>query len=210
MQSNTAAIENQDINLANISVENRKSDPFATVDGQHIGHDGFVVPRSFDEFHERFPGYVRDWVNRHADRSTPKEDIEDWTQDLLIHMRYLPANSKHRKAGKQDIVETFDPVKHHGANAARFFNYINLCLGNKFSTMRSGRLKNPLCRPGNLCLTAAWEDANRDQADDEFCQALGAPAEKMSTPRKTTRREASGRGVLGVRETQRFKRVASD
>jgi len=169
MRSNTAAVENQNINFASLPVENRKSDPFTVVDGRYVGHDGFVVPKDFDEFHERFPEYVRNWVSGHVDRSTPKEDVADWTQDLLIHMRYLPANSKHREAGKQDIVETFDPVKHHGANAARFFNYINLCLGNKFSTMRSGRLKNPLCRPGNLSLTAAWEDADRDQADDEFC-----------------------------------------
>jgi len=63
-------------------------------------------------------------------------------------------------------------VKHHGANAARFFNYINLCLGNEFSTMRSTRPKNPLCRPGNLSLTADWEDTDRDQVDDEFCHRL--------------------------------------
>jgi hypothetical protein len=99
----------------------------------------------------------------------PDEDVEDWTHDLLIHVRYLPAISKHREAGKQDIVQTFDPVKHHGANSARFFNYINLCFGNKFSTMRSAWMKNPLRRPGNLSLTADWEDTDRNQADDEFC-----------------------------------------
>jgi hypothetical protein len=60
------------------------------------------------------------------------------------------------------------PVKHHGANAARFFNYVNLCLGNKFRTIRSTRLKNPLCRPGNLSLTADCEDTDREQVDDEF------------------------------------------
>jgi hypothetical protein len=112
MRSNTAAVENQNINFASLSVENRKSDPFTVVDGRYVGHDGFVVPKGFDEFHERFPEYVRNWVSGHVDRSTPKEDVADWMQDLLIHMRYLPANSKHREAGKQDIVETFDPVKH--------------------------------------------------------------------------------------------------
>ncbi len=103
--------ENQPINFANISVENRKPDPFTCGDGHYVGHDGFVVPKNFDEFHERFPEYVRNWVNRHADRSTPKEDVEDWTQDLLIHLRYLPATSKHREAGKEDIVQTFDPLQ---------------------------------------------------------------------------------------------------
>ena len=98
-----------------------------------------------------------------------KEDVEDWTQDLLIHLRYLPKASKHRDAGKEDVVQTFDPYKHHGANAARFFNYVNLCLGNKFRTIRSTRLKNPLCRPGNLSLTADCEDTGCNQVDDEFC-----------------------------------------
>lgn len=169
MQRNTASVENQVINFPSFSVENRKSDPFTTVAGHYIGHDGFVVPKTFDEFHERFSEYVRRWVERHVDRSTPDEDLEDWTQDLLIHLRHLPTASKHRAAGREDVVQTFDPHKHHGANAARFFNYINLCLGNKFRTMCSTRLKNPLCRPGKLSLTADWEDTDRDQVDDEFC-----------------------------------------
>jgi hypothetical protein len=169
MQSNTTAVGNRDINFASSSVENRKSDPFTIVDGQYIGHDGFVVPKSFDEFHERFPEYVRDWFKKHADRSTPKEDVEDWTQDLLIHLRYLPSASKHREAGKEDVVQTFDPHKHYGASSARFFNYINLCLANKFRSMHSRRVKNPLCRPGNLSLTADCTDTDCNQVDDEFC-----------------------------------------
>ena len=174
MQSNTTAVRNQPINFTNFSVENRKPDPFTVVNGRYVGHDGFVVPKNFDEFHERFPQYVRNWVNRHADRSVPKEDREDWAQDLLIHLRYLPSTSKHRQAGKEDIVQTFDPHKHHGANAARFFNYINLCLGNRFRTMHSARMKNPLCRPGTLSLATHWEETDRDQVGDEFCHAHSA------------------------------------
>jgi hypothetical protein len=77
MQSNTAAVGNHDINCARFSVENRTSDPFIIVDGCYIGRDGFVVPKNFDEFYERFPKYVRRWVERHVDRSTPDEDVED-------------------------------------------------------------------------------------------------------------------------------------
>jgi hypothetical protein len=58
MQSNTAAVGNQDINFASFSVAKLKSDPFTVVDGHYLGHDGFVVPKNFDEFHERFPDYV--------------------------------------------------------------------------------------------------------------------------------------------------------
>jgi hypothetical protein len=178
MQSNTAAVENQAVNFANLSVENCKPNPFTIVDGRYVGHDGFVVPKNFDEFHERFPQHVRNWVNRHVDRSAPKEDVEDWTQDLLIHLRFLPATSKHREAGKEDVVQTFDPHKHFGANSARFFNYINLCLGNKFRTIHLKRIKNPLCRPGNLSLTTHWEEGDRDQVGDEFCHAHSAQFRK--------------------------------
>jgi hypothetical protein len=171
MQSSTAAVGIQPVNSANFSVENRKPDPFTIADGHYVGHDGFVVPKNFDEFHERFPQYVRNWVNRHVDSSTPKEEVEDWTQDLLIHLRYLPAISKHRDAGKEDIVQTFDPNKHHGANSARFFNYINLCLGNKFRTMHSKRMKNPICRAGNVSLGGHHDETDSGQVDDEFCHS---------------------------------------
>jgi hypothetical protein len=189
MQSNTNAVENQPVSFTNISVENRKADPFTIVDGRYVGHDGFVVPKNFDEFHERFPQYVRNWVYRHVDRSAPREDVEDWTQDLLIHLRYLPATSKHREAGKEDIVQTFDPRKHHGANQARFQNYINLCLGNKFRTMHSKRMKNPLCRPGNLSLTTHFDETDRDQIGDEFCHSHSAYLRKRCE-RQEKQREA--------------------
>ena len=32
------------------------------------------------------------WVKKHADRTAQPEDLEDWTQDLLIHIRYLTAH----------------------------------------------------------------------------------------------------------------------
>jgi hypothetical protein len=107
MQSNTAAVENQPINFPSFSVEKKtyKSDPFTIKDGRYIGSDGFVVPRDFDEFFERFPDYVRRWVSKHADRSALKEDLEDRTQDLLIHLLNLPQTSKYRESGKKDIVE---------------------------------------------------------------------------------------------------------
>ena len=173
MQSNTAAVENQPINFTNFSVENgsRESDPFTITDGRFIGHDGFVVPKDFDEFHERFPQYVRNWVRRHADAFAQKEDLEDWAQDLLIQLQHLPPTSKHRVAGKKDIVQTFDPHKHYGANQARFQNYINLCLANKFRSLHSKRMKDALSNPRNLSLDTqmAWDDPC--SVDDEYCHS---------------------------------------
>jgi hypothetical protein len=35
-------------------------------------------------------------------------------------------------------------------------------------------MKNPLCRPGNLSLTAHWEGEDREQIGDEFCYSHSA------------------------------------
>ena len=173
MQANTAVVTNQPINSPNFSVESKpyKANSFTIRDGRYVGHDGFIIPKNFDEFHERFPQYVRNWVNRHADRSASKEDLEDWAQDLLTHLQHLPATSKHREAGKEDIVQTFDPPKHYGANQARFQNYINLCLTNKFRTLHSKRMKDPLSHPGNLSLDTQTEWGDPFSVDDDYCHA---------------------------------------
>jgi len=114
--------------------------------------------------------------------------VEDWTQDLLIHLRFLPATSKHRDVGKEDVVQTFDPHKHFGANSARFFNYINLCLGNKLRTIHSKRMKNALCRPGNLSLNTHFDEMDCNQVGDEFCHAHSAHLRKRCE-RKEKQRE---------------------
>jgi hypothetical protein len=164
MTSNTVEIEGHPVNFPRFSVEKRtyKPDPFTIKDGRSVGSDGFVIPKDFAEFHERFPDYVHRWVSNHAATSASQEDIEDWTQDLLIHLSSLPLTSKYREAGKKDIVATFDPLRHYGANEARFRNYINLCLANKFRTMHSKRMKDALCRQGNLSLGG-------EKADEDFC-----------------------------------------
>jgi hypothetical protein len=67
--------------------------------------------------------------------------------------------------------------------------------------MRSTRLKNPLCRPDNLSLTADWEDTDRDQADDEFCHRH---SEHL---RKRCQQEERQRGVrLALSEFSEFVR----
>ncbi|MFZ0760287.1 MAG: hypothetical protein WAM69_10085 [Candidatus Sulfotelmatobacter sp.] len=145
-----------------------KTDPCTLIEGRYVGHDGFVVPKDFDEFHQRFPHHIPNWVRRHADRLALREDLEDWTQDLIIHLKYLPITSKHREAGKVDIVQTFDPAKHHGANQPRFLNYVNLCLANKFRTMHAKRRKDAMCRTVNLSLTGQVDDSC-GEADEKYC-----------------------------------------
>lgn len=175
MTSNTVEIETHPVNFPSFSVEKRtyKPDPFTIRGGRYVGSDGFVVPKDFAEFHERFPDYVPRWVSKHAGTSASQEDIEDWTQDLLIHLASLPLTSKYREAGREDIVATFDPLRHYGANEARFRNYINLCLTNKFRTMHSKRERDVLCRPGTFFLDAERTDEEPCSVD-EFCQKHSA------------------------------------
>lgn len=195
MQSNTVKIGNQPVNFPNFSAEKTtyKPDPFRIRDGRYVGSDGFVVPSDFGEFYERFPDYVRNWVSKHADRSAPKEDLEDWTQDLLIHLYHLPSTSKYREAGNGDVVETFDPLKHYGANEARFRNYINFCLANKFKTMHSKRTKDALGRPANLSLGAQLEREEPTCVDDEYCQRHSA---QLRTSAKASEKQAQDGAFL--------------
>ena len=130
--------------------------------------------------------------------SAPKEDVEDWTQDLLIHLSCLPPTSKHREAGKKDIVQTFDPIKHYGANEARFRNYINLCLANKFRSMHFKRMKDAHCRPGNLSLDGQTEGEEFAPVDDEYCHVHSAYLRKAA---KASEKQAWDRSICwGVRE----------
>lgn len=148
--------------------------------GHYIGDDGFRVPKDFIEFYERYPNYIRNWVKKRLSRFTVDEDVEDWTQDLIIHMKYLPQTSKHRRPGANDrmngcsdVVETFNPVQQYGASERRFRSYINFCLANKFNTVYSKRNKNPICRQGNVSIVTnvdpSHENGEYDVVDDAYC-----------------------------------------
>lgn len=166
-------------------------DPFTiSADGHYIGDDGFIVPANFDEFYEKYPKYVLNWVKKRLNRFVVDEDVEDWTQDLLIHMKWLPTASKHRMPGANgrpegcaDVVETFDPYQQYGASERRFRHYINFCLANKFNTVQSKRQKNPVCRPGNVAFGIALDEADPTINSDEFIHAnsqhLEAQAERV-------------------------------
>jgi hypothetical protein len=151
-------------------------DPFTVDDtGHFIGDDGFRVPRDFAEFVEWNPKYIENWVKRRLGRNAVDMDVEDWTQDLSIHMHYLPAKSKHRLPGAngredgcKDVVETFNPIRQYGASERRFRHYVNNCLANRFSTIQSKRQKNPICRTGNLSLASCMEPENFEVVDDEY------------------------------------------
>jgi DNA-directed RNA polymerase specialized sigma24 family protein len=143
-------------------------DAFSFEDGHFVGHDGFVVPKDFTEFYERFPLYVSNWVRKRLRWRGAESDVQDWTQELLMHLHSLPPSSKHRLAGKQDVVQLFNPERMHGANEARFRSFINRCLANRFNTIYRSRTHEPLSNPNNLFLTAV-ETHEPMMASDEYC-----------------------------------------
>ena len=195
MQSNTVERQNGEVNFPESSAETgeHRSDSFSIRDRHFVGHDGFIVPRDFAEFYTRFPDYVHRWVRKHAGKSALPEDVEDWSQDLLLHLYSLPQESKFRDMGKQDAVETFDPVRHHGANEARFRNYVNVCLANKFRTMHSKRRKDALGRPGNVSFNEHTEGNDPGSADSEYC---AAHSEALRTAAATHEKQARDRLLL--------------
>src|SRR5271157_890654 len=172
-------------------------------DGHFVGDDGFIVPMDFDEFYDRYPKYVLNWVKKRLNRFQVDEDVEDWTQDLLIHMKFLPVTSKHRQPGANgrnsgcsDVIETFNPLQQYGASERRFRNYVNFCLANKFNTVQSKRQKNPVCRPGTISFNSSdTYDASTDYApigdeyvhqNSEHLKAVAERREKQNDDRHFT------------------------
>ncbi len=176
-------------------------DPFTVnADGHYVGDDGFVVPLDFDEFFERYPKYILNWVKKRINHFQVDDDVEDWTQDLIIHMKFLPSGSKYRRPGWngrpdgcQDVVETFNPYKQYGASERRFRNYINMCLANKFNTVQGNRKKNPVCRPGTISFGASPDELEQASGGDEYIhsnsphlQAIAERREKQHDDRLYT------------------------
>jgi hypothetical protein len=139
-----------------------------------------VVPDNFDEFYSRYPKYVINWAKKRLNSFVVTEDVEDWAQDLIIHMKYLPKDSKHRLPGAngrengcEDVIQTFNPYQQYGASERRFRHYVNFCLANKFNTVYKKRDRNPLFRQSNLVLdnTIDARDSSMRSGivNDEFC-----------------------------------------
>ena len=131
-----------------------KIEPFSVaLDGHIVGQDGFVVPKDFDEFYRRYPTSVRRWLMKKLHKRTEDDCALELEQELLAYLCCLPRESKHRRKGTnghadgcRDVIQCFNPVRHHGANARRFFNFVFICLTNRLCTILSKQNKEPLCQ----------------------------------------------------------------
>lgn len=110
-------------------------------DGHYVGDDGWVVPKNFDEFYERYPKYVLNWVKRRLNRFSVDEQVEDWTQDLLVYLKYSSAHLWNRGEGRPccDVIEAFDPFEQGGASERRFRYYLNSVLAHMFDVIAENR-----------------------------------------------------------------------
>lgn len=156
-------------------------DPYTiSEDGHIVGHEGFVVPKNFQEFYERFPRYVRGFVRRRWLRASEAE-CEDRESELLLHLMTLPEESKFRNAGFNgfengcvDRIQIFHPDSAYGASAARFFSYINLCLLNHFCSLTKKASSNPIRRYNTLSLYAP--DGEGEMVDDDYIYSMASQA----------------------------------
>lgn len=134
---------------------------FVTSDGRFVGEDGFLVPKDFREFFERDPLWVRRWLRRRLAGRFAEDTILDLEQDLLLYLCSLAPDSRFRQKGANgrpdgcaDVIQCFDPVRHFGATAGRFYHFIHLCLANRLSTILAKQHRNPLCDPRNVSLAS--------------------------------------------------------
>ena len=140
----------QEADPATIKQQRGKRDPYTTSeDGHFIGHDGFVVPRSFEEFFERHPRYVRSRVRLCWPNGSDSE-CEDQESELLIFLMSLPDKSKFRGLGYngfphgcKDRIQTFNPDLAYGASEPRFLNYIKIILTNRLISLWQKAVSNP-------------------------------------------------------------------
>lgn len=158
-----------------------KEDPWTlTPDGHYMdlspvetGKEAFIVPKDFDEFLERNPKYILNWVRKMLNKPMIDDDVMDWAQDLALHMRALSPTSRYRQPndrypnGCSDRIEIFDPVRMHGATPARFYNWVNKCMRNCFLTVKGQHKKNPMMNQGNLSF-GEMDESTSGVGNDEY------------------------------------------
>jgi len=106
-------------------------------DGFYVGTDGFVVPRNYTEFNERYPLYIRDWVRKRMHGKPDASNPNPLTALLAAHMATLPTDSMFRDMGFMDRVQAFNPNKGtvQGATGPRFSHYLKNCFNNFYLTV---------------------------------------------------------------------------
>lgn len=170
-----------------------KRDPY-TIDaeGRFVGSDGFVVPKDFAEFFDRFPAHINNWVRRRTSAyAMSVEAKEDLCSDLLLHMMTVPENSIYSVPGAngltdgcKDRIQMFNPERIYGVTSNRFFWFVNGCLRNRFISNIKKNNHDPLellndlnsftLGDDNDHASMPLEDVMVQMSSDEFYTQTGA------------------------------------
>lgn len=145
-------------------------------DGHFVGDDGFVVPRSFKEFFESHPRYVRSRVRLFWPKASGAE-CEDRESELLIFLMTLPEKSKFRAQGYngfpqgcRDRIQTFSPDHAYGASKPRFLNYVKMVLTNHCISLSAKASSDPVQRHSMFSLYSL--DPSGVVIDEEYINVL--------------------------------------
>ena len=98
----------------------------------------FTPPKTFVEFYERYPKWVKFLSMKLLHRRWADDDVQDLEQELLLHLSTLPESSVFSHLGASDrigafLTRTYDrPV-----TAGMFFYFVKLLCVNRFATMRT-------------------------------------------------------------------------
>lgn len=134
--------------------------------GHYVGNDGFVCPKTFAEYIERFPNGVASHVSFYS--KLPYHMHEELVANLHLFM-------VHRK-----IVEKFDPAKRNGCSIRLFLDWIRFCLKRKSQTITNKWKTDALAHKMDMAInykfgTPNWlgfvakvqDEATRDKAEQQ-------------------------------------------
>ncbi len=177
-----------------------------------MGEDGFVVPKTFGEFFERYPLRVRHWLTRRVRQRFSLDTILDLEQDLLVYLCTLAPDSRFRRRGTNgrpdgctDVIQCFDPVRHFGATVGRFHNFINLCLANRLNTILARQRRNPLSNPRNVSIANFQENEGGSERAGEVNEAYLLSHSRTFADESRRRSDAEGPiRKADVREFEQF------
>jgi len=106
---------------------------------RYIGDDGFVVPKTFAEFHSRYPDWAYMMARKWLKHATP-EDVEDLAQDINCSLLRLRT------------VERYDPSALGVTNAKLFFAWMVLCSRNVAYSRHKDAKSQPTNNKANVFL----------------------------------------------------------
>lgn len=167
-------------------------------DGRFVGLDGFVCPRSIEDFTERYPTYVTAYAYKLMHRRVngvtyDMETFDDVASELYLHLRYLSPGRAGYKKGHRDYVEDFDPIRQHGAKKGQFFNYINLILGNRFSGYVYDKLLNdPVLNGFGL----QWSPEDSDYSYEQESEQVITVTQRGENPEDQMISELDAQSIL--------------